>query len=283
MTFKPLRTRQRGQALTEVALSALLVLVPTFIFGWTLHSYGQARTSALNGARYAAWERTAWRESGVSGASTTAIRSQSEIEKLMVERFFARPDAPIKSSYSASETAKNADVTRFSSLHNGGNALDIEKAAGSAGPREGARPKLELKSNGEQTSTIASVFNKFSDAMSKVGAGGMTLEDKGLYVAKVDVKLNAVRHVKVFEDLNLEITQRAAVVADSWSAGGRAYEEAVVKPMVPASALGGITKWLEPLGPWTPFKEFKPGCIRGDVAPRDMLPSGSSQTSGVCK
>ncbi|MDR0674013.1 MAG: hypothetical protein LBF93_10270, partial [Zoogloeaceae bacterium] len=54
--------RQRGQALVEVVLSLLLVLIPMFIIGWALYAHGQARTSALNGARYAAWERTVWRD-----------------------------------------------------------------------------------------------------------------------------------------------------------------------------------------------------------------------------
>ncbi|MDR0736765.1 MAG: hypothetical protein LBF51_08080, partial [Zoogloeaceae bacterium] len=80
------RPRQRGQALVEVVLSMLLVLIPMFVIGWAMYAHGQARTTALNGARYAAWERTVWREDK---------RSTSDIENLMIERFFARPEAAI--------------------------------------------------------------------------------------------------------------------------------------------------------------------------------------------
>ncbi|MDR2451977.1 MAG: hypothetical protein LBE85_09500, partial [Candidatus Accumulibacter sp.] len=73
---------------------------------------GQARTTA----RYAAWERTVWREDK---------RSTSDIENLMIERFFARPEAAIQSSYSPQAT--NADLPSFYSLHNGDQVIDIER------------------------------------------------------------------------------------------------------------------------------------------------------------
>jgi hypothetical protein len=208
-------------------------------------------------------------------------RSTSDIENLMIERFFARPEAAIQSSYSPQAT--NADLPSFYSLHNGDKVIDIERKAGEAKEGEGARPTLTLTESSEKTSTVATLYNGFSSLMSALGGSGMKLEDKGLYVAEVKVKLNAVRHLKVFEDLNLTLTQRAAVVTDSWSAGGASHEEAVVEPMVPASRLQGLTGFFDLLGSWTPFAEFDPGCVRGDVVPTDMLPSGSTQVGGVCK
>ncbi|MCL1861017.1 MAG: hypothetical protein FWG52_05715 [Proteobacteria bacterium] len=273
---RPVRHRQRGQALTEVALSALLVLIPTFIFGWALYAYGQARTSSLNGARYAAWERTVWHEGSVSGAQA-AVRSTSEIERHMVERFFGKADAVIRSTYTASNMSGNADLASFYSVHNGDKVVDTERSAGGASAGQAARPALRLWDKGDTTSTIGEVYGLINSIMSRLGAEEMKLEDQGLYVAEVNTKLNAIRHVKVLEDLNLNIKQRAAVVTDSWSAGGKEHEEAIVKPMVPFAALGDF---LEPLidilqmldegtGGWklTPFGEFVPGCIRGDVVP----------------
>ena len=278
------RGRQRGQALVEVVLSMLLVLIPTFIIGWALYAHGQARTTALNGARYAAWERTVWREGG-----TEAVRSKDEIEKFMVARFFARPDAPILSNYAASAQASNTDLPSFYSLHNGDKIVDIEKPAADAHEGEAARPTLKLYDKGDKTSTVATVYNGLSSIMEKLGAKKMELEDRGLYVAEVNLKLNAVRHLKVFEDLNLTITQRAAVVTDAWSAGGKAHEEAIVKPMVPAGLLGEgmFGTFLDffkmpPLSTVTPFAEFEPGCVMGDVVPNDSRVGGSS-TVKLCK
>lgn len=275
---------QRGQALVEVVLSLLLVLIPMFLIGWALYAHGQARTTALNGARYAAWERTVWRDPEKEEPkpwSGAAKKSAKEIEEFMIERFFARPDAAIQSSVGTPAT--NADLPSFYSLHNGDKVIDIERMAGEANEGEAARPTLTLDQDSEKTSTVAAAYNGISSFMSALGGSGMTLEDKGLYVAEVKVKLNAVRHLKVFEDLNLTLTQRAAVVTDSWSAGGVKHEVAVVEPLVPASRLGGITESFSALGEWTPFAEFDPGCVRGDVVPKDMLPSGTAQVGGVCK
>ena len=270
--------RQRGQALIETTLSALLVLVPVFLIGWALYSYGQARTTALNGARYAAWERTVWRDPEKSGGAT---KSTAEIESLMIERFFAKPDAPIQSSVGA--PASNADLPSFYSLHNGDKSVDIERPAAEAQDGQAARPTLTLKESGETTSSLAGIFNAYASFM----GGEAQLEKKGLYVSEVGVKLNAVRHLEVFENLNLTVTQRAAVVTDAWSAGGAAREEAIVEPLVPASALGDLLDSFavltDMLGEWTPFVEFDPGCVRGDVVPKDMLPSGTAQATGVCQ
>jgi hypothetical protein len=272
------RQYQRGQALTEVVLSMMLVLIPTFIIGWALYAFGQTRTTALNGARYAAWERTVWRE---DGDSSVAKKSTNDIREFMVERFFARPDAAITSNLIS---PANADIPSFYSLHNGDKVIDLERTVADAQEGKAARPTLTLNESPEKTSTMATLYNGMSSIMGKLGGGGgMELEDKGLYVAEVKLKLNAVRHLKVFEDLNLMVTQRAAVVTDNWSAGGEAHEEAVVKPMVPASKLSEMTEFFGLLEEWTPFAEFEPGCIRGDVAPKDMLPSGSAQAGGVCK
>jgi len=272
------RSRQRGQALTEVAFSALLVLIPVFAIGWALYAYGQARTTALNGARYAAWERTVWRANAGPGP-VTAVRSTKQIEDFMVERFFAKPEAAIKSQYDTSTKAKNADLPSFYSVHNGDKVVDIEKSASQAQAGEAARPTLTLRDNGTTTSSIGKAYDMVAKAMSALGGEKMRLEDKGLYVAEVRANLNGIRHLQVFDRLNLNITQRAAVLTDAWSAGGRKHEEAIVKPLVPASRLQGLVDLFEPLTTvgLTPFKGFRPGCVKGDIVPKDTLPPGTEQ------
>jgi len=275
--------RQRGQALLEVTMSALLVLIPIFIFGWVLYAYGQARTTALNAARYAAWERTVWREAATgAGGANRVVRSKEVIEDHMVERFFGRPDARIQSIYPSGERSGNADVPSFFSLHNRDKVIDVERSADAAGDGQAARPTLRLGKDGMTISRTAGVYNTIANFT----RGGARLEDGGLHVAEVDVKLNAVRNVRVLDELNLTITQRAAAVGDTWSAGGKAHEEDIVQPLVPLGALtnimGNFMGFLEKLGGLTPFSEFKPGCVRGDVVPKDMLPSGSSQTGVRC-
>ena len=277
---------QRGQALTEVVVTSLFVLIPTFAISWALYAYGQARTSALNGARYAAWERTVWR-AGSGPGPTTAVRTGNEIEKLMVERFFAKPDAAIKSTYTSGSEATDADLPSFYSVHTGDKVVSIQPDAGGK-TWKATRPKLTLKDSGERTSTISTLYNEIAKFTSILGGNRMKLEEEGIYVAQVGFKLNNIENLKVFDSLNLEIKQTAAVMADSWSAGGAAHERAVVEPLVPASLLGKVLDEFKPFikileaAKVTPFNDFKPGCIRADVVHKDALPPGQSQAGGKC-
>lgn len=251
-------------------MSAILVLVPAFLIGWSLHAHTQARNAALNGARYAAWERTVWREAAADGASSTAVRSTSEIEKFMTERFFVNPEAAIKSDHVA---ISNAVVSPFFELPNGDKIVDVEKDPGAAGAGKGARPKLTLEEAGDDTSSVESIYGVVSNIFDAFGGDKMELEDKGIYVGEVSLKLNAVKHLAVFDKLDLTIRQKAAVGSDAWSAGGRAHEEAISEPMVPlamvSEALGPFFDFFRtgPLSEFAPFEEFYPGCVAGDVTP----------------
>jgi hypothetical protein len=93
----------------------------------------------------------------------------------------------------------------------------------------------------------------------------------------------------VFEDLNLTITQRAAMATDGWRAGGAEHEKAIVEPMVPMSILndgvfGQFFDFFKTpiLAPFTPFSEFEPGCVMGDVVPKDSRVQGSNVVT-LCK
>ncbi len=54
------RSRQRGQAMIETLIAAALVLVPLFLAIPVIAKYLDIRSHVVQGARYAAWERTVW-------------------------------------------------------------------------------------------------------------------------------------------------------------------------------------------------------------------------------
>lgn len=55
-----LRQRQHGQAMIETIVAAALVLVPLFLAIPVIAKYQDIRSHVVQGARYAAWERTVW-------------------------------------------------------------------------------------------------------------------------------------------------------------------------------------------------------------------------------
>jgi hypothetical protein len=273
--MKTYRSIQRGQALTEVVLALLLVLIPLFIFQWSLSAHTRLRTTALSAARYAAWERTVWLNTDkgrdVPASTYKATRGEKIIEDLMVERFFAKPEAPIV-SHTETHNVVNGSLSSFYELHNGDNLLELERA-GDTGAGEGTRPALSLYENGETTSTIGQAYNVIAKATDALGGAKAELETKGIYVADVSVKLNAVHGVRLLEDLDLTFKQRSAVMSDGWSLAGSEHEVARVKPMVPSSIIGnfmenfGINALLDVLGDFTPFSELDLGHVEPDVVP----------------
>lgn len=52
--------RQRGQAMVEAIVAAALVMVPLFLAIPIIAKYQDIRVHVVQGARYAAWERTVW-------------------------------------------------------------------------------------------------------------------------------------------------------------------------------------------------------------------------------
>ena len=272
---KIFRRRQQGQALTEVVLALLLVLIPLFIFNWALNAHTQARTTALSAARYAAWERTVWLDTDkgvdVPTGLYKATRDAKTIGELMVERFFSQPDAPIV-SYTKAQNTTNDKLSSFYELHNGDNLLELEKT-GNSEKGEGARPTLNLYDSGDTTSRIGGAYNVVAGTIAGLSGKKVELETKGLYVADVSVKLNAVRGVKLLEDLNLTYEQRAAVLTNGWSLAGSKHEIERVEPMVSTSIIGnfmknyGINDILAVLGGITPFSELDIGHVEPDIVP----------------
>ena len=62
------RRAQRGQAMTEFVVGAVLFLLPMFLIIPTLGKYADVKAASAQAARYVAWERTVW--FGGSSAST---------------------------------------------------------------------------------------------------------------------------------------------------------------------------------------------------------------------
>ena len=77
---------QSGQALAEFTIAAATVLLPLFLIIPLLGKYMDMKASAIQAARYAAWERTVW-----FGSSdwTAGTKSDLEIQHEVQQRFFS--------------------------------------------------------------------------------------------------------------------------------------------------------------------------------------------------
>ena len=75
----PRRHAQRGQAMTEFVVGAVLFLVPAFLIIPMFGRYSDIKAAAAQAARYVAWERTVW-YGGASAHATWPGHSKTEDE-----------------------------------------------------------------------------------------------------------------------------------------------------------------------------------------------------------
>lgn len=73
------RHAQRGQAMTEFVVGAVLFLVPVFLIIPMFGRYSDIKAAAAQSARYVAWERTVW-YGGASAHATWPGHAKSEEE-----------------------------------------------------------------------------------------------------------------------------------------------------------------------------------------------------------
>src|SRR5262249_22335117 len=80
-TRTPHRARNAGQAMVEFLIAATTVLIPLFLIVPLLGKYMDMKATAIQAARYAAWERTVWFGStNWSAAQKTDTQIQQEVQ-----------------------------------------------------------------------------------------------------------------------------------------------------------------------------------------------------------
>lgn len=268
------RRRQRGQALAEMAILAA-VLVPMFLLVPILGKYSHVRQTTHQAARAAAWEATV-----VHDYEWTKL-SRAEQEMLLLDRHFARADAPITSvpaSAAASDRLGNPMLNTFSDR-------ELVKRAGV---------------------TLAPYRNESAGAVMKLleGAGGVIESlpgefppnKDGLVTASLDVAVenltasdgSPATWLTPFDRLNVTMSSSHTVLADTWSAAGNGVEgepshsrkrsvHEQVSSLVPSSMLGGAAEVLENLDALEllpvigTVSRLRPGYIEPDIVPVDRL------------
>lgn len=279
-------SQQRGQALVEVVLALLLVLIPLFVFGWAFNSYGTARNLALSGARYAAWERTVWfahppTDSPLTG-NLRVQKSPEHIQREMIDRVFSTTNAAnaIQSrTLAQAPTLSNGDAARSTIGYSRRNLLELERLT--ATNEQGARPTLRLYDAGITTSTgVAKVLTSLSSVTSAISSSPrIDLEDRGIWRADVVVRPNALNISAVSNGKQAHLPfvsfrETAAAMGDPWNVGGREHEIRRVEPLVPTnifdnSLLDTIRNVIGFIVTPLNASNLKPGYVDADRLPAD--------------
>lgn len=244
------RRTMQGQALAEFVIGAVLFLIPLFLIIPLLGKYADMKSSAIQAARYNAWERTVWYGQSASSTgdwqgndkSEATIKSEMAGKFLTSELWYDRAGTAMLSGSSNSITNGDAPGTANTIL---GFAVSVANAIGPF--------SLEMKGLYEGTASI-NIANTASVISEVLGDGA------GADPAR----------------LNLSITDKNVILANGWGANGAAHVKKQVQGLTPTSILSNpvldVVRWL--LVPFTP--ELVPtvlelGKIEVDEVPPDRL------------
>jgi len=229
--------RETGQALVEFLIAATLVLIPMFLIVPLLGKYMDMKATAIQAARYAAWERTVWfGHADWSAAQKTDIQIQQEIQR----RFF-----------SDAATAKLQDADKNSTGWAGSGPKPLWR------DRAGNPMLVTYNSNvtqagvrGETPGLINEVLDPIVSAISFVGGilgAAFVLDMDSLYTSSVNVQTVQTRPIRqafgtmpglqTFQGVTPLFSEKNVLIANGWSARGSAQVKTQTEGLTPTSFL----------------------------------------------
>jgi len=229
--MKTIPLRQKGQAMAEFVIVAVLFLIPIFLLVPTLGKYIDMKSEAIQGARYAAWERTVWYGGSSASPGVTwpgASKSDDEIRNELRARVFSENSGIAANDKSAGNWTGNGAKTAWynrdgSSMLSGYDAVE-----------QGLK-------NADTPGIVNDLLNLVVTVTSAVGS--FNLEMKGLQVADVSVTAHTLPigmslyddPGKAFNPGPLTFSDHSAVLSNTWSANGASHVKSQVEGLTPTS------------------------------------------------
>ena len=276
--------RQAGTAWVEFLIVGTFVLVPLFTMVPMLGKYIDTRYKVEQAARYAAWERTAWFESGsrVPASSAAkgigkAIKSEQEIQQEVQARVLAQAALPVHSEQKSGKSKPPISYMQHAATN--GKYVPFYKERNP--PKNGAvNPYPEYVTNQDSEKKLPGKAGGLLNGVLRIaGIGGFKPNDKGLYTSTVMLQTQPLasssRHAEL-SGLSLKFERSHTVLTDGWSAGGREHNKNMVGGFLPTKFLDdvGVNSALKVLSKVFIAKELKDlefGYVDVDAVPGHRL------------
>jgi hypothetical protein len=227
MNLFPKMRSQRGQAMAEFVVVAVLVLVPLYLLIPVLGKYIDMKGASVVGARYAAWERTVYYAGAAASVDWPGVeKSDAEIRNEVRQRIF---------SQGTSIAATDKGATNWGG--GGYRASWVNRDGSGMLPNYNAVTQATLNSDSPGIANdVLNLIVTVADAL-----GPFTLETKGLYSAEVAVSANTLpinfsfdgEISKAFNPGKLTFSDRSAVLANGWSAKGSDHVKSQTQGLTP--------------------------------------------------
>jgi len=289
--------RCSGQAMTEFVIGAAFVLIPLFLFTSIGGKYADMKYAAVQAARYEAWEYTANyfdtrdQPSGFTRVSSGNMPQKSalQVQRESRRRFFSDTSTGLSSRFDRNGYVP-ADRNRLWTYHDGSdmyNSLTLSPLSQSNG--RGDTP--DRWTAGILTTTIGIIdglSSAFGAMINALGGNARfdAINEKGYASSTVSLPVQPSPNYQYLNSLggnpspllsanNLDFVARAAVLTDSWSAGGTAHTSAQAGGLVPTSLLDVL---LNPGG--VPVQTIAANVLLSPELGRDSLRFGHPYTAG---
>lgn len=209
---------QKGQSSVELLVAGALLLVPLFILVPLLGKYIDLQSSVLEASRYAAFQRTAWSQSGRRNGWTAGQRSDSDIATRAILRYFSITGQPLAST-----------GARLSAYKPRG--LWSDQAGHALLPKYG-----DITVSLGQAATPDPASRGLKTAMAVLGAleqGGLTLDYNGLFTASVQANPIPIAYPPPFNSLALHFQSHDTLLSNGWAAVEPAHVVQQVQATLP--------------------------------------------------
>ncbi|CAN5714573.1 hypothetical protein BH11PSE12_BH11PSE12_33780 [soil metagenome] len=238
--------KARGQAMVELVIVASLVLVPLFLAIPLLGKYLDMRSTAVQAARYAAWERTVW----YGGNSASSIGWFGVDRKWQAND---KTDDQIRKELGVRQLSETAATDAFT--NNDRNASGFKNSSKTLWNDRANQPLLAQYSdiqtsvaNGTAPGTLNVILTPIANFASTLGP--FTLEMNAKYAANVTFKVKDIDYDHFLaKSSTVSFSETNVLLANGWSANGpdgtdKTSVKQQVKGLVPTSiftaTIGGV-------------------------------------------
>jgi len=261
-------SRMRGQAMTEVAVTAAFILIPLFLLIPAFAKFIDMRHATIQAARYQAWEYTVWFAEdcerqvftfgiadpeecpmgGFEAHNSLPFKAREETRREAIDRFFGSPDGTPLSAVVAGATI--GGPTNLMWYDHTAEKM-VEDTVGGGDPVSSRSPDglpvidtiLDVV-----LGVIKIVFGAFADVLGFLGsdAGFDAINTDGMATGASSITMDSVpiRRLLVADDASLApkltFSSQAAVLTDGWNAGGREHTYNQASGMVVTSGLKAL-------------------------------------------
>ncbi|SER24054.1 hypothetical protein SAMN04488038_12510 [Solimonas aquatica] len=244
----PLRSGQKGQALTEFLLSAA-GLLSLFSLLPMIGKYQDIRHAVQMASRYVAFDAT------THNGSVGQLKAAGQLQMEVARRYFSNADAPIKTGDKAGDFAANRKA-----LWNGPDGASLLAKVDT---------DVKVRFGPNDAPDPLQGFSDASDGGAFLLHQRLSLKARGLYTGGVSVSLaNLPAGIEIYEpfdQLDLQMTRRTAVLIDQWAGDGPGSVQShlddpivnaglLLKPIRPVVAVAVKAAELPPWGKVPPPK-----------------------------